>query len=129
MQADIDANVPIEDQQGSSEFWPEGNRTVSALAAVSPTFVEHLLIHPTVLGIVDRVLQPRQPMAPAALEEDDTPPPLAVEALKDGSTQLVWTGPDRASGKPPAGRRFSTIRRPRAGQLSGVAHVLTPCVH
>ena len=36
-------------ERGSSALWPEGNQTAGGLAAVSPTFVEELLTHPTVL--------------------------------------------------------------------------------
>ena len=59
------------------------------LAAVSRTFVESLLVHPTVLAIVDAVLQPRQPMAPEKLVERSELP-VSVAPLEDGSTQLVW---------------------------------------
>jgi len=92
---EVHSNVAQEDQTGSSTLWPEGNVTVGGLAAVSPTFVEHFLIHPKVLEVIDLVLKPEQPMAgpaSAAVAGDiaDLPKEVAVESLEDGGTQIVW---------------------------------------
>ena len=90
---EIDRAVPLADQEGNSALWPEGNRTVGALCAVSPLFVESLLVHEKILAIVDRVLKPKRPM----LESSDAEPKprLAIEKLEDGGTQLVWSDDDR----------------------------------
>ena len=87
---EINAGVPPEDQQGSSDLWPAGNRTVGGLASVSQTFVESLLVHRKILAIVDIVLQPRQPMATEKLTETGELP-VSVEPLEDGGSQLVWS--------------------------------------
>lgn len=88
---EIGAAVAPEDQVGSSALWPEGNKTVGGLAAVSKTFVESLLIHPRVLSICDAILKPRQPMAHATLTENKDNS-LSIARLDDDSTQLVWSG-------------------------------------
>ncbi|MBJ37846.1 MAG: hypothetical protein CMD83_05205 [Gammaproteobacteria bacterium] len=89
VRAEIRSNVDEADEQGSSVLWPEGNRTVGGLAAVSSTFVEELLVHPKILEVVDRVLQPQQPMI-LPRGERDAPLPVTSEKLDDGGTQLVW---------------------------------------
>ena len=47
---EIQDNVAEVDQTSSSKLWPEGNKTIGALAAASRTYVEELLVHPTVLA-------------------------------------------------------------------------------
>ena len=90
---EITAAVAPENQQGTSKMWPAGNKTVGGLAAASRTFVESLLIHPTILAIIDSVLRPRQPMALEELVENGELP-VSIEPLEDGGTQLVWSGED-----------------------------------
>ena len=87
---EITAAVAPEDQQGTSQLWPKGNKTVGGLAAVSRTFVESLLVHPKILAIIDAVLQPRQPMAPEKLIENGKLP-VSLVPLEDGGSQLVWS--------------------------------------
>ncbi len=88
--AEIDSAVSAEEQEGSSELWPEGNKTVGGLAAVSPTFVEKLLIEPKVLEVVDAVLKPTRPMSAQSAPET-LPEAASFEELDDGGTQLVFT--------------------------------------
>ena len=78
-------------ERGSSALWPEGNQTAGGLAAVSPTFVEELLTHPTVLEVVDHVLRPERPMVLRREEAKETNrSPATAEPIADGGTQLVW---------------------------------------
>ncbi len=85
---EVQRSVPAEEQQGSSALWPEGNNTVGGLAAVSPMFVEKLLIQPKVLEAIDAVLKPSSPMSTDNNEEPA--PPLEMQDLEDGGTQIVW---------------------------------------
>ena len=104
---EVHSNVAQSDQEGSSTLWPEGNNTVGGLAAVSPLFVENCLTHPKVLEVIDLVLKPAQPMAgkkvgqreaaPDSGAIEDLPPEVAVEALEDGGTQIVWKTADSES--------------------------------
>ena len=89
----INSVVPLAAQEGNSDLWPEGNRTVGALCSVSSLFVEELMVHETILAIVDRVLRPQRPMFESS---DSRPKPrLAIEDLEDGGTQLVWSNDER----------------------------------
>ena len=54
----VQNNVSPAEQSSSTSLWPEGNRTVGGLAAVSPTYTEKLVIHPKTLEIVDAMLMP-----------------------------------------------------------------------
>ena len=90
VRAEIEGAVSEEDQEGSSELWPEGNKTVGGLASVSPTFVEKLLIAPKVLEVVDAVLKPTRPMSVAS-EPGELPESATFAPLDDGGTQLVFT--------------------------------------
>jgi hypothetical protein len=89
VRSEVENAVSAEEQKGSSELWPEGDNTVGGLAAVSPTFVEKLLIQPKVLKIIDAVLKPSQPMAQQESAEEVSTP-VSFEQLDDGGTQLVW---------------------------------------
>ncbi len=60
------ANTTEGQRTSDTEVWPEGNRTVGALAAVSPSYTEKLLLHPKLLEMADAVLLPMEPMAPSA---------------------------------------------------------------
>ena len=90
--AEVDTNVPRSAQSGSSDLWPEGTRTVGAMAAVSPTYVEHLLVNQKILEIVDAVLKPIKPYT-GSLRTDD-PSPVTYTDLEDGGQQLVWQTTD-----------------------------------
>tara|TARA_Y100000031_G_scaffold156542_1_gene211553 strand:- start:2659 stop:3540 length:882 start_codon:yes stop_codon:yes gene_type:complete len=85
---EVQRTVPAEEQQGSSALWPEGNNTVGGLAAVSPMFVEKLLVQPKVLEAIDAVLKPNRPMS----TDNNAEPalPLEMQELEDGGTQIVW---------------------------------------
>ena len=91
---EVTRSVSEEDQRGSSDLWPEGNKTVGGLAAASQSFTEQLLIHPKVLQVLDAVLKPESPLSPltktldAAADPVDSP--VDVVPLADGSTQAVW---------------------------------------
>ena len=50
--AEIQEGASAESQESDSPLWPEGNRTLGALAATSRTYVETLIAHPLVLEIV-----------------------------------------------------------------------------
>ena len=56
--AEIQGKVSEEEQEGTGTLWPEGTKTVGGLAAVSPTFVEELLVHRHVLQCADRTRRP-----------------------------------------------------------------------
>ncbi len=92
---EIEASVSAEEQEGSSDLWPEGNKTVGGLAAVSPTFVEKLLIQPKVLEVIDAVLKPSRPMSVEA-GQVDVLDLVAVKELEDGGTQIVYSGEPQA---------------------------------
>ena len=63
--AEVIGNAPGASRETEgTEVWPEGHRTVGALAAVSPTFTEELLLHPKTLEVIDAVLLPVRPMSP-----------------------------------------------------------------
>ena len=51
-------------ETSDSVIWPEGNKTVGGLAALSPAYTESLLLHPKVLEVADAVLLPARPMSP-----------------------------------------------------------------
>ena len=98
--AEIQSGVAPEDQKGTGHLWPEGNKTVGGLAAVSRTFVEELLTHPKILAVADAVLKPMQPMAPDPLQEGTlqatSRQPATLQDLDDGGSQLVWSPSDAA---------------------------------
>lgn len=85
---DVQTNVAEADQQSSSALWPEGNRTVGALAAASPTFTEHLLIHPKLLEIVDAILLPVEPMSDSPRRE--LRQLIEVTNNDQGSSQVIY---------------------------------------
>ena len=95
---EITQSVSEQDQQGSSDLWPEGNKTIGGLAAASCSFTEQLLIHPKVLEVIDAVLKPQSPLAPHSIALPNsteastagTDSPVDVQPLKNGGTQLVW---------------------------------------
>lgn len=90
--AEVAANVPAEAQEGSSDLWPAGTRTVGGMAAVSPTYVEALLVNQKILEIVDAVLRPIVPFTTPAAEKET--PPMSLSDLEGGGTQLVWGAAD-----------------------------------
>ena len=89
---EIAQSVSEQDQQGTSDLWPEGNKTVGGLAAASQSFAENLLIHTKVLEVVDAVLKPESPMSPrsANASADEVESPVEVVPLDGGGTQVVW---------------------------------------
>ena len=90
-------SVSEEDLKSSTHLWPEGNRTIGALVAVSRTFVEELLIHPGILQIADAMLLPLNPMAPT--EGDNGKRHSRGDFIKvpDG-TQVVWSSTNSQEG-------------------------------
>lgn len=90
-------SVSEEDLKSSTNLWPEGNRTVGALVAVSRTYVEELLIHPRILQIADATLLPLHPMAPT--EGDNGKRHSRGDFIKvpDG-TQVVWSSTNSQEG-------------------------------
>ena len=64
--AEIEANVSAADMESKTALWPEGNKTVGALAAASPLFADRLLAHPKVLDVADAMLLPFLRMGPNA---------------------------------------------------------------
>ena len=105
---EVQENVPEAAQQSSTPLWPEGNRTVGALAAASSTFAEELLIHPKVLEIADAILLPKRTMASQPDEETSSSATAdratdgdrlwAVSENRQKSTQLVWQVSDPERG-------------------------------
>ena len=105
---EVQENVPEAAQQSSTPLWPEGNRTVGALAAASSTFAEELLIHPKVLEIADAILLPKRTMA--SQPDEETSSSATADRATDGdrlwavsenrhkSTQLVWQVSDPERG-------------------------------
>lgn len=70
--AEILANTSSKDRETQDGvLWPEGNRTIGALAAVSPTYSEKLLLHPKILDVADGMLLPIRRMCPGADRPDD----------------------------------------------------------
>ncbi len=97
---EVRRNTTESEQASDTKLWPEGNRTVGALVAVSPTYANHLLVHPTVLGIADAILLPAAPMAPGARAEELPSERGHYEVRKnaDGNAQLVVRAPDTHAG-------------------------------
>ena len=87
---DVQNNVSPAEQSSSTSLWPEGNRTVGGLAAVSPTYTEKLVIHPKTLEIVDAMLMPVEPMSGRIPATEAKP---EVVELRDGGTQVVFKAP------------------------------------
>ena len=103
----------LERKAGGDVLWPEGNKTVGALAAISPSYVEKLLLHPKILEIADAILKPEDPMSEAARERLATVPEAPVDesttgyydsrflrlAENDhGAQQMIAKGTDSESG-------------------------------
>ncbi len=105
---EVQENVPEAAQKSSTHLWPDGNRTVGALAAVSSIFAEELLIHPKVLEIADAMLLPKRTMAPRPIDEatdsaqTDRPNVgdglWAISENEQKSTQVVWQASDPERG-------------------------------
>ncbi len=93
-------NTTAADLASSTKLWPEGNKTVGALAALSPTYANHLLVHPTVLALADAMLRPAAPMAPGAAPGDapSDRDHYRVHKNTSGGAQLVVRAPDPAAG-------------------------------
>ena len=87
---DVQNNVSPAEQSSSTSLWPEGNRTVGGLAAVSPTYTEKLVIHPKTLEIVDAMLMPVEPMSGRIPATEAKP---EVVELRDGGTLVVFKAP------------------------------------
>ena len=104
----VQENVPEAAQQSSTHLWPEGNRTVGALAAASSTFAEELLIHPKVLEIADAILLPKRTMASQPVDEGSSSATAdratvgdrlwGVSENRQKSTQVVWQVSDPERG-------------------------------
>ena len=86
------------------ELWPEGNKTIGALPALSPTFAEKLLIHPRILEIADGMLLPMIRMSTSDLSDRshvDADPFARFRDLKKneaGSEQLIVCAADQEKG-------------------------------
>ena len=102
--AEVMANTPESSRETEgTEVWPEGHRTVGALAAVSPTFTEKLLLHPKTLEVADALLLPIVPMSPDSSEVDtsgDFVEMGLLEMLEDGhgGKQLMGKATDPEKG-------------------------------
>ena len=55
---EIEENVAPADFESNTDLWPEGNKTIGALAGASKLFGDRLLSHPKILELADAVLQP-----------------------------------------------------------------------
>ncbi|MFP6796867.1 MAG: phytanoyl-CoA dioxygenase family protein [Pseudomonadales bacterium] len=105
---EVQQKVPEVAQKSSTYLWPDGNRTVGALAAVSTTFAEELLIHPKVLEIADAMLLPLRTMATKPVNDIPNSERVDRANIGDGlwaiseneqkSTQLVWKASDPERG-------------------------------
>ena len=86
------------------EFWPEGNKTIGALPAVSRAFAEKLLIHPRILEIADGMLLPMIRMSTSDLSDRshlDADPFARFRDIKKneaGSEQLISCAADQGKG-------------------------------
>ncbi len=90
---EVKRNVSEEELAGTSDLWPEGNKTVGGLAGVSQTFAEVLLIQPKILDIADAVLKPVRPMGTSDTAVDLSGSDQSshmLARLDDGGNQLVW---------------------------------------
>ena len=111
--AEIEANVSAANMASKSALWPEGNKTVGALAAASPLFADRLLAHPQVLDVADAMLLPFVPMGPSARNaaegaegpEGKKRPKsiydsgfLSVAKNEAGSIQAIYTAPESDRG-------------------------------
>ena len=101
--AEIQATISEADQRSSTLLWPEGNKTVGALASVSTTFAEYLMIHPKLLEVADAVLQPVVRMASdeAAVQKGrgEQSAGKSISELvenESGCKQLLWRALDEA---------------------------------
>ncbi|MBW2245248.1 MAG: phytanoyl-CoA dioxygenase family protein, partial [Deltaproteobacteria bacterium] len=85
-----------------NQLWPEGNRTVAALAAASVTFTENLLLHSKILETVDAMLLPMKRMSPRSDGSDRSDDKFASfrrMAKNDaGSKQVVMRATDSERG-------------------------------
>jgi len=105
---EVQENVPEAAQQSTTHLWPEGNRTVGALAAASSIFAEELLIHPKVLEIADAILLPKRTMASQPVDKGSSSATedratvgdrlWAVSENRQKSTQVVWQVSDPERG-------------------------------
>lgn len=104
--AEIEANVRSAELESRSVLWPEGNKTVGALAAVSPTFADRLMTHPKLLDVADAVLLPIAPMGPTArnaAEPKNRPKPIyegttSIAKNANGRDQVIRTQTDPERG-------------------------------
>ena len=131
---EIQENVPEAAQKSSTHLWPDGNRTVGALAAVSSIFAEELLIYPKVLEIVDAMLLPKRTMALQPIDDASNSPPADRLTVGDGlwaiteneqkSSQLVWqvSDPDRGPNCDHYNLGASVMLEVREGNENQVLH-------
>ncbi|MEE2784679.1 MAG: phytanoyl-CoA dioxygenase family protein [Pseudomonadota bacterium] len=84
--AEIEEGATVESQKSDTRLWPEGNKTLGALAATSSTYVEKLIVHPLVLEIVDLILRPAVPMI---REKPQNPQNFEIAQIDADSTQVV----------------------------------------
>ena len=94
---EVRRNTTASEQASSTQLWPEGNKTVGALVAVSPTYANQLLAHPMALALADAILLPAKPMAPGAAASPEGGQ-FNVEKNASGNAQLVVSAADTASG-------------------------------
>lgn len=90
---------------GGGNLWPDGNRTVGALGAVSPTYTENLLLHPKVLEVADAILLPKRPMAPNAGRPSDDKKMKKKEQKEEKKSQDPYESPLSNVVKNEAGER------------------------
>ncbi len=105
---EVQEQVPKAAQKSTTALWPEGNRTVGALAAVSPIFAEELLIHPKVLEIADAMLLPKRTMAFESVDDNSNAARVDHASVDDGlwaitenehkSTQVIWKASESERG-------------------------------
>jgi hypothetical protein len=131
---EIQENVPEAAQKSSTHLWPDGNRTVGALAAVSSIFAEELLIHPKVLEIADAMLLPKRTMALQPVDDVSNSAQVDRATARDGlwaiteneqkSTQLVWqvSDPDRGPNCDHYNLGASVMLEVREGNENQVLH-------